>query len=138
MINDQAIYDSVQKTVTKNSHTVTMTQEGVACISIANGAIRTTDILFRHENFTLRVHASGTLELYDSTMTLRATGESSSECGGKGVFESVRCTLQDGKLTVCFPEYEWIDNYPHCDGESDRWDCRCIGWNEAAVFDINF
>lgn len=32
-----------------------------------------------------------------------------------------------------FPIYKWIDHYPHCDGEHDRWEQQIIGYRELAL-----
>ena len=46
---------------------------------------------------------------------------------GRGCYMDVLITTTDDMLIFQLPEYEWIDNYPNCDGESDRWDTKIIG-----------
>ena len=39
-------------------------------------------------------------------------------------YEGFRLQWQPDKLTVCFGQMVTVDNYPNCDGESDRWEQR--------------
>lgn len=42
----------------------------------------------------------------------------------------------EGKtITISFAIVEWIDNYPNCDGEHDRWDSRTVGYHDL-VFSL--
>ena len=40
------------------------------------------------------------------------------------------------KVTFKLPDYEWIDHYPNCDGESDRWDGKIIGVHDEITYPI--
>ena len=37
-------------------------------------------------------------------------------------FSRIECKASKNILTVCFVRTKTVDNYPHCDGEYDRWD----------------
>ena len=41
-------------------------------------------------------------------------------------------------LGVAFGHTETVDNYPHCDGEHDRWDTRWVGETDKSFFFHNF
>ncbi len=59
----------------------------------------------------------------------------SEQTGGKGTYSEVLYIADDDKITLKFPIVKWIDNYPNCDGEHDRWDTKTIGYH-TLVFDI--
>lgn len=50
--------------------------------------------------------------------------------GGRGIYPSVCLGAQGGKVSLQLTVCRWIDNYPHCDGESDRWDWEKIGCHQ--------
>ncbi len=50
------------------------------------------------------------------------------EDGGKAYFD-ICFGVENGIITLKFPVYNWVDNYPHCDGEYDRWDTTVIGYH---------
>ncbi len=39
-------------------------------------------------------------------------------------YKEVRLLWKQGFVSLQFGKVEWIDNYPNCDGEHDRWDQR--------------
>ncbi len=39
-------------------------------------------------------------------------------------YKEVRLLWKRGSVSLQFGKVEWIDNYPNCDGEHDRWDQR--------------
>ena len=94
---------------------------------IASGYISDTVVLFENENIIAVINAKGIVEFYDINDTLLAKGELPENDGGKNVYEEIFCQAANGVITIKFPILEWIDNYPHCDGEHDRWDSKKIG-----------
>ena len=46
---------------------------------------------------------------------------------------SLITTTEDG-IRFQFPEYPWTDHYPHCDGESDRWDAHITGIRDEIFY----
>lgn len=94
---------------------------------IASGYISDTVVLFKNENIVAVINAKGIVEFYDINDTLLAKGELPENDGGKNVYEEIFCQAENGVITIKFPILEWIDNYPHCDGEHDRWDSKKIG-----------
>ena len=41
---------------------------------------------------------------------------------GDGCFKEARLSWESGRVSVEFGQIHYIDNYPNCDGEHDRWD----------------
>ena len=96
---------------------------------LASGYISQTTIHFENENIIAVIQAAGSVEFFDRDDTLIAAGSVSPDDSGRKVYEDVVCQVKDDVLILHFPIYEWIDNYPHCDGEHDRWDTRIIGFH---------
>ena len=106
---------------------------GLKEFQLANGYISTTEIYFEEEELLAVIGASGKVELKDCGGNIIASASAPEEDGGKKVYTEVLCGREDGKLVFKFPIVEWIDNYPHCDGEHDRWDSRIIGYHTVAL-----
>lgn len=102
---------------------------------IANGYISQTVVLFERESIVAVINAKGCVEFYNMDCKLLATYKLPSIESGKQVYEEVALESQGDLLILKFPIYEWIDNYPNCDGEHDRWDTRVIGHN-SVTFDL--
>ena len=101
---------------------------GAKEFQIASGHISETRILFENERIIVLVHAEGSAEFYSAAGTPLAKGSVAAEEGGREKYEDVRCDVCDKMISIGFADYEWIDNYPNCDGEYDRWDKRIIGY----------
>lgn len=54
---------------------------------------------------------------------------------GRRVYEEVSCQVENNMRRRCFPIYKWIDRYPNCDGEYDRWETGKIG-EHARTLDL--
>ena len=48
---------------------------------------------------------------------------------GDEKFSDLMCIVTDGVIKLGFPQYSYVDNYPNCDGESDRWTKTVSGFN---------
>lgn len=94
---------------------------------LASGYISETTILFEKENVVALINADGRVEFYNMQDELLIADKLPAVEGGKEVYDEVSCQVGNDSITLKFPIYEWIDNYPHCDGEYDRWDTRKIG-----------
>lgn len=94
---------------------------------LALGYISQTTILFRKENVAAVIQAKGAVEFYNMDNVLIAAGNVPEAEGGRGLYEEVYCQVENNRLKLQFPVYEWIDNYPNCDGEYDRWDTKKVG-----------
>lgn len=96
---------------------------------IASGYINETVILFEKEETIALVYADGRVGFFDRDGATLAEGKVESQTGGREVYEEVVCQADETTLTLKFPIVKWIDNYPNCDGENDRWDSVIIGYN---------
>lgn len=94
---------------------------------IASGYISETVVHFEKENVILVIHADGRVEVFDMEDKLIAENSVPKSFGGREVYEEACCEVIDNTIVVKFPIYKWIDNYPNCDGEHDRWDTIKIG-----------
>lgn len=94
---------------------------------IASGFISETKILFEKENLIALIHAKGCVKFFDLSERLLSEFNLPSVESGKGVYEEVVIEVEGNSVILKFPTYEWIDNYPNCDGEHDRWTTRKIG-----------
>ena len=102
---------------------------------IASGFISETKILFEEENIIALIHAKGSVKFFDLSEKLLSEINLPSVESGKGVYEEVIIEVKENSIILKFPTYEWIDNYPHCDGEHDRWSTRKIG-EEIIKFEL--
>lgn len=103
---------------------------GENCFQIANGYVSETAILFEKEGVVAVLEAKGSVDLYNMENELIASGEVPAEEDGKQVYQEVCCKVEENTITISFAIVEWIDNYPHCDGEHDRWDTRTVGCHD--------
>lgn len=108
---------------------------GKGYFQIASGYISETVIHFICEKVVAVVNAKGSAAFYNENDELLAAGEVPGVNDGKGVYQELYCHAADGLITLKFPVVQWIDNYPHCDGEHDRWDSRIIG-EHTLIFDV--
>lgn len=121
-MNPDFIFDSAEKSEKK--------------FSLASGYVSTTVILFKNENIFAKIEAEGKIELYNGSDEKIGELSAMDFAGGKDKYEDILCSVNDGKIVFRFPVYRWIDNYPHCDGENDRWDCVITGYSDLLVFEI--
>lgn len=87
--------------------------------SLACGMISTTVIYFKEVNLLVKIEAEGELFFYNTQ------GERLATCSlprQERRYNEVNCTLKDGEILFEFTLYTYVDNYPHCDGEYDRWE----------------
>ncbi len=95
--------------------------------SIACGYISTTWFDFVSEGVKAKIEAKGHVEFYRGDELMEAYDVPRPD-SGRELFMHVRCSVSDDSVILEFPVYSWTDNYPHCDGESDRWDAEIIGY----------
>lgn len=94
---------------------------------LATGHISKTVILFEREQLYAEILAEGQVTLYDAQGNVLAKDQAPLEESGRKVYEEVTCRVEDGSVILEFPIYQWIDHYPNCDGEHDRWSTRKVG-----------
>ncbi len=96
---------------------------------LASGHISETRVFFEDEGVVAVVQAKGEVGFFDEGGTLLATGCVPENSGGREVYEQIKFQVEDGLIKLHFAVTEWVDNYPHCDGEHDRWETRLTGFN---------
>ena len=104
-------------------------ENGSGKYQIASGYVSETVILFEREQTVVHVFAEGRVEIFDLDGNLLFEGKAEAQTGGREVYEEVVCEADENSLILRFPVVKWIDNYPNCDGEHDRWDSVIIGYN---------
>ena len=98
---------------------------------LACGFLTRTDILFKEENIAAVIECTGEIEFRrpdDMRNTIAAVTVPKQE-GGREIYMDVTCSVEDGQIVLKMPIYSWIDHYPNCDGESDRWTTETIGYH---------
>ncbi len=101
---------------------------GFKSFQLATGYISCTTILFEKEKIVAKIEAKGHIEFFDCEDILLASFDIPAQTGGKETYNEVLCGAEDNTVLLKFPIVEWIDNYPNCDGEHDRWDAETIGY----------
>lgn len=118
----------------KIDYTFSSKQESRKSFQLASGYISETVILFEQEKITVVIQANGNVQFYDIHGMCIAEDAAPPVNNGREVYEEIFCSVKNGMIVLEFPVYQWIDNYPHCDGEHDRWDTRIVGYH-SMVFD---
>lgn len=125
---------SKEGSITSNSYrSQKKLDQGYIEFGIASGFISTTEVLFVAEGITARIEASGNVEFLNDDRQLLAT-VSAPSCGDR--YRDVSCKVEGDQILIRFPRYKWVDNYPHCDGESDRWDSFVCGYQQPIAFSM--
>lgn len=101
---------------------------GYADYQLACGFISTTRIFFRNEQILAVIQSKGHVDFYDAEDHLLASADAIETAYGRKRYMDLRCRVADNAVILDFPIYEWHDNYPHCDGEYDRWDATVVGF----------
>lgn len=117
--------------IVKNSEELKEARFHLSC-----GFHENTYILFEKAGFYVNIHCRGTFTFctldYQPLAVIRAKPmDSGREC----YMDVLISTTEDGAV-FCLPEYRWIDHYPHCDGESDRWSAEIIGVRDTVRFPV--
>ncbi len=103
------------------------TDKNLKKIQLANGHISNTTILFEREGIVVGIESKGHIRFCDNKGKSLISFDVPAQTGGKEVYDEVLCAAEGGVISLHFPIVEWIDNYPNCDGEFDRWDTQVIG-----------
>ncbi len=103
--------------------------KGFKSFQLANGYISSTAILFEKEEIVAKIEAKGRVDFFDCEDILLASFDIPAQTGGKETYNEVLCGVENNTVILKFPIVEWIDNYPNCDGEYDRWDTETIGYH---------
>lgn len=99
-------------------------------IELACGYVSVNRIEFVNENIIVNIEAkTGEVEFCDSQANKLFSVKVSTPACGDEKFSEVKCSVEGDIISLGFPEYSYEDNYPNCDGESDRWTKRISGFN---------
>ena len=99
-------------------------------IELACGHISLTKIAFVNENITAHVEAkTGEVDFYDSKTKKCLSTKIETPLLGDEKFSEVKCIVEGEQIKLGFPQYTYKDNYPHCDGEHDRWTKTISGFD---------
>lgn len=130
-------YHSENGGVTSSSYLCSRkADDGYVEFNIAAGYIDETDIIFENEHIRARVSAAGLVTFYDADENEVACAKQSTLDEGDGRYRDISCKVENGRIMIRFPNYSWIDHYPNCDGESDRWDSYVAGYKAPIVFNM--
>lgn len=101
--------------------------DSVACpegaiINLACGHISLNEIEFINEKVIVNIEAkTGEIELFDFKSNKLLSTKVKTPLSGDEKFSEVKCIVEGEQIKLGFPQYTYKDNYPHCDGEHDRW-----------------
>lgn len=130
-------YDSETKILDARGNSTRSGLQGYAGCEIAHGVISTTEILFVKEGIIARIEAIGKVDFLNQEEKLLSSASVLADDDGHGKYEDAYCTVEGDRIKIRFPLYEWYDNYPHCDGEYDRWDCRVVGFTKPIIYALS-
>ncbi len=108
-------------------------ESGEKLLQLASGYISETTILFENEKIAAVIQAKGSVEFFNMNDERVADGKVPAVESGKEVYVEVCCQVKENLLILKFPIYQWIDNYPNCDGEHDRWDTKIVGFHTLTL-----
>lgn len=98
-------------------------------VTLASGYISLTKIGFVKEQITVAVEAkTGAVDFYDEEDKKLLSAKIETPAAGDEKFSEVKCMAESGIINLGFPRYTYKDNYPHCDGEHDRWTKTVAGY----------
>ena len=104
------------------------------CFHLACGYYDTTAFLFEKAGFAAVVNCNGTFTFYTVAGEQLETVKAKPMQDGRGCYMDIFITTDGDRVIFRLPDYIWYDNYPDCDGESDRWDTKIIGTNDEIVY----
>lgn len=105
-------------------------------INLACGYISLNEINFINEKITVNVESrTGEVAFYDSEGNKLLTAMAKTPQSGDEKFSEIKCSAEGNQIKLGFPHYSYKDNYPHCDGEHDRWTKTVSGFS-FLCFDI--
>lgn len=91
------------------------------------GYVEDTEVYFKNEKIYLIVENTGNIVfISENGKQLAKTLVLPDTKNGK--HDDAYCKVIDGKIYVYLPIVDYEDNYPHCDGEYDRWSVVHIGY----------
>ena len=101
---------------------------------LACGYYDKTSFLFKEEEFYVIIHCKGEFSFYTMNGELIEEKQAKKMETGRECYMDVTIEVKDNNILFKLPEYSWIDHYPNCDGESDRYDAKIIGIRDIIHF----
>lgn len=99
-------------------------------LNLACGYVSQNEITFIKENIIVTIEARlGKIQFCDPEHNVLLSEDVQVSSAGDEKFSEVKCIAEDGQIKLGFPEYTYKDNYPNCDGESDRWSKTILDFN---------
>lgn len=100
-------------------------------ISLASGYVSLNEITFPKEKIIVRVEAkNGEITFCDLKSTPLLSAKVPTPSDGDEKFSELACKVEGDTIILGFPQYTYKDNYPNCDGESDRWTKSISGFQD--------
>ena len=89
-----------------------------------------TFIHFKNENIIVIIDQNKhVFEFYNQDEQLIISGNLPEVTEGRNAYPEITYGVEKDNIIFKLPVCRWIDNYPHCDGESDRWDTEILGFH---------
>ena len=99
-------------------------------ISLACGYVSLNQISFINEKITVNIETkTGEVAFYDLESNKLLSVKIQTPTSGDEKFSEVKCVVEGEQIKLGFPKYTYEDNYPHCDGEHDRWTKTISGFS---------
>ena len=112
-----------------------LTFDSAACpngkvVNLACGYISLNEIEFVYEKVIVIIEAcTGEIEFCDMQLNKLLSFRVQTPTEGDEKFSEVKCVVEGQKIKLGFPQYNYVDNYPHCDGEHDRFSKTVSGFD---------
>lgn len=90
-------------------------------INLACGYISLNEIKFVNEKIIVKIEAKTGKVDFCSLESNELLSVKVATPSGDEKFSEVKCAVEGDTIKLGFPQYTYKDNYPNCDGESDRW-----------------
>jgi hypothetical protein len=91
-------------------------------IGLACGYVSLNQITFINEKIIVNIEAkTGAITFCDLASNELLSTTIETPASGDDKYSEVACSVEGEQIKLGFPQYTYKDNYPHCDGESDRW-----------------
>lgn len=88
-------------------------------LSFERGVI--TEVFFKEEQLLAKIDGNGETQLCAPDGSVLDTQKPVGPDGEGRLLEKAFCQVKGNEIILEFPVYKYIDHYPHCDGEHDRW-----------------
>lgn len=91
-------------------------------INLACGHISQNQIVFVNQSLAVDLEArTGEIAFCDLDGKVLLSARVELPGAGDEKFSEGKCCVAGEQIKLGFPRYSYEDNYPHCDGEHDRW-----------------